>query len=1222
MLEQFKLKYRELEAKKRTELEAALDRREVHDPISLIVGAISIKAILASAAISVAVSAASYALSRAFAPKPPKQILGKLQGTLQLQNSEQGIMIPEIYGAGPAASAVAGASPTWQNLTNVTGGANGSLTKTSGADFFNNAGASHNVAVNGDAFIRVICMAGFAGAGFFNTASPTGSGSTYTGLVFGIAWNDLGTSGVVINGVLHVFGSTSAGDTLTIELRNGRFHLYRNAAEITDYGNPVPVPSFPLYLGAVIHNIGAGVSDTKVQIGGIGDPPNFAQGGIKVPAIIDYSSGIRKHVNVTTQQVGGKGFMGGQNQTTENITYDIDLGLTFAGHGPYDFLRLWANADVLIDQTATSLLLTGVYNPTTGADPDYDPELPPDPTVDYILPIDRQNRTIPYDGFGVGTGSIQGGGSGFALYAGTSTQEPDPTEEADIDAKHGIGSTPAHRGKARAMLTNFGLSRWGGIVPNMTAALQHQTLTNLDLIYSSMCERVNVKAANGDYDWSGLATIKPRGMLIAGRLYAPAEVIGSPEIQTVYNYFVTETEGQLIGFIEGAEPSVTIADTEIGWMDSDADVSDVLPEVETIIASEIGLSRQVDVKYIDLDKEWEPNTQSDNRQITEGVSTEVMEVQLALLASEARAAAQRKLYRDYVAGSIHRFTLPWTYLYLYPGYKITITRAEGFSHVMKLTSISGGLGVLECEGVAIEPAAYTQPAVGSIQLGNPPPQSIPAMTVLSLLDTPLLRDGDETNNNGIGFYACGTPRTGINQTWLGFALYRSRNSVWSLIASSNLPATIGMIVSATGLNTVDPSVWDRTGVFVVDLYGTSASLSGVTEQDIEADATKNLAVFGNMVGHFATATQVPGFPNRWSLSILLNGRRGTEDHVTDTFTGLRFVLINAAVIFVPAMVTDIDGLFSYRAVTSGQSLGDAATVDFAYTGVGLEPLTPVSLVGTRDSLGNLLIQWTRRSRLGAGMIPGSDVPLGEETEDYAVDILTSGSVLKRTMFVTNGGGRPAVLIDTSQDHPDLISGNNILASGVATEEGQGYAYQQITSPGTWVEATLSVTPTNGFTAIYLSDPSWITNPALASANGAYRQRVSFSITTLPGIRVQNAAGTLLYNSGSLGSVQRVRIRGLISGTETRYYWDYTGPGSVPFYVSSVVPTFPLVAEVQCIGQSASIENVTIGDLPQPSIIYSAEQQVTDFGSVQNPIRVRVAQISSIVGRGGYVQGDL
>lgn len=1210
MIEEYKAKYQELAAKKRAELEGALEAGKVHDPFS--------SAFLISLAISAAVSAASYVVSMAFAPKPPKQTIGKLQGSLQIQNSEQGIMIPEIYGAGPAASLVAGANPTYQNLTNTTGGANGSITKTSGANNNYNAGASHNVAVTTgqDAFIRVIRGAGFAAAGFFNTASPTGSGPNATGMIFGVAWHNAGPFYPVINGVGFEQGNTISGDTFTIEYRSGRFRLYKNSAEITTFGAAVPPATFPMYFGVIMYTTGAGVSNAKIKINAIGDPPNFAKGGVKVPAIIDWSSGIRKNVSVTEHQVGGKGFMGGQSQTTENISYDIDLGLSFA-RGELSLLRLNANADVLIDQMDTSLLLTGAYDPTVGPDADYDHELPPDARDNYAFSIDRWNNDIPFDGDGVGTGSIQGGATGFAVYSGSETQDPDPTEEADIDAKFGTGSTPAHRGKARVVLSNFDLSKWGGIVPNMTAAWEHPTLTNLSLIYASLCERVNVKTATSDYDFTGISTIQPRGMLIAGRLFSPAEVIGSPDIQTVYNYQVTEAEGQIIGWIEGAEPSVTIPDTDIGWMNSDDEVSDILPEVDTILASEIGLARQVDVKFINLDKEWEPDTQSDNRQITEGVSTEVVEVQLALLASEARTAAQRKLYRDYVAGSVHKFTLSYQYMYLYPGYKVTITRAEGFNHVLKLTSISGGLGVLECEGVAIEPAAFTQPATGSIAPGFPPNQPVPAMTVLSLLDTPLLRDGDETNNNGVGFYACGTPRTGVDQAWTGFALYRNRNGVWGLIGSSNLPGTIGTIVSAVGLSS-DTTVKDDVGVFTVDLYG-AGTLASVTTNDLLMDISKNMALFGDMVSKFTTATQVPDFPNRWTISGLLNGRRGTEGHIGDTFTGKRFVLINEAVKFIPIEVTDLNNELEYRAVTSGQSLADAATVEFVWTGGAIRPLAPVNIRGDRDAANNLLAIWTRRTRVSQGLRDLSEVPLAEERDEYRVEAY-NGSTLVRTMISVTGMSMPSVF-----EIPGGTKGSTITTSSLTPSVGR--SFQVITQAGNYIEATLNgATNTDVQAGIGIVSPAanWTDTSGGISPPSAPEYEVVLAYNGSVQVLTVYRFGVSVSTLSGVANAERVRIT--LTGSEIRFTRDWVGPGTPPFYIAPIAPTYPYHAFGHARGNgvlsNGIVQKVVMTINPQPGTVYSAAQQTQDGLTPGDPVKLRVMQLSATVGPGDYAENTI
>src|SRR5262245_22999005 len=106
MIEKLKNEIEERKAKKLAEVEAALEDGQIADPFST-------TTFLVSLAVSAALSAASYFISRAFTPKPPKLERGRLTGSLQLQNSEQGIFIPEVYGAGPTASTVAGSNPTY-----------------------------------------------------------------------------------------------------------------------------------------------------------------------------------------------------------------------------------------------------------------------------------------------------------------------------------------------------------------------------------------------------------------------------------------------------------------------------------------------------------------------------------------------------------------------------------------------------------------------------------------------------------------------------------------------------------------------------------------------------------------------------------------------------------------------------------------------------------------------------------------------------------------------------------------------------------------------------------------------------------------------------------------------------------------------------------------------------------------------------------------------------
>jgi hypothetical protein len=59
----------------------------------------------------------------------------------------------------------------------------------------------------------------------------------------------------------------------------------------------------------------------------------------------------------------------------------------------------------------------------------------------------------------------------------------------------------------------------------------------------------------------------------------------------------------------------------------------------------------------------------------------------------------------------------------------------------------------------------------------------------------------------------------------------------------------------------------------------------------------------------------------------------------------------------------------------------------------------VHLVGSRDAAGNLAINWIRRTRIPSAWSDGADVPLGEASERYEVEVL-SGTAVVRTIGTT------------------------------------------------------------------------------------------------------------------------------------------------------------------------------------------------------------------------------
>ena len=68
------------------------------------------------------------------------------------------------------------------------------------------------------------------------------------------------------------------------------------------------------------------------------------------------------------------------------------------------------------------------------------------------------------------------------------------------------------------------------------------------------------------------------------------------------------------------------------------------------------------------------------------------------------------------------------------------------------------------------------------------------------------------------------------------------------------------------------------------------------------------------------------------------------------------------------------------------------------------------------SAGDLAISWVRRTRIGGDNWDAAEVPLGEETERYEVDIL-AGATVKRTLAATS----PSVTYTAAQQTADFGS---------------------------------------------------------------------------------------------------------------------------------------------------------------------------------------------------------
>jgi hypothetical protein len=137
-------------------------------------------------------------------------------------------------------------------------------------------------------------------------------------------------------------------------------------------------------------------------------------------------------------------------------------------------------------------------------------------------------------------------------------------------------------------------------------------------------------------------------------------------------------------------------------------------------------------------------------------------------------------------------------------------------------------------------------------------------------------------------------------------------------------------------------------------------------------------------------------PRRYRLSGLLRGLGGTERLANRVApAGAWVVRLDEAIVPVASHPADLGSACLYRIGPADRDHADPAYVQIAATvgGTALMPLAPVHVRGKRTA-GGIEITWIRRTRLGGDNWELAEIPLAEERELYAVEILDGASVLR------------------------------------------------------------------------------------------------------------------------------------------------------------------------------------------------------------------------------------
>ncbi|BAT61217.1 hypothetical protein GJW-30_1_03774 [Variibacter gotjawalensis] len=406
-------------------------------------------------------------------------------------------------------------------------------------------------------------------------------------------------------------------------------------------------------------------------------------------------------------------------------------------------------------------------------------------------------------------------------------------------------------------------------------------------------------------------------------------------------------------------------------------------------AQETELPREIVLSFTDTANHYRRSSVRSSR-LAVG-STRVSSAELAIAASDAVATQRAEVWlQDTWAGREQaEFALAPSRLSVTAGDLVSLTLGDR-DQTFEVLEVRDG-EARQIKARSIYPYALDAPLAATSWHAPPPALSVGPPHVV-IADLPRLPSDGADVLQRAGVFARPWPG--------GVALWRSIDgTAFEQLAVAALPAVCGEAVDS--LPPGPFGRWDRATTFRVRLYG--GMLTSKTDSIVLGGA--NAAALqrpdgGWEVFQFANATLVG--EQTYALSGLLRGQLGTEWSARDVLPARApFLLLDEALVPLAQGAGDIGRASTLRFVAAALDHGDPSAREVKTTTgpTALQPYAPVHLRAKRDASG-VKISWVRRTRIDGDNFDIIEVPLGEESERYEVDIL-AGDVVRRTLRVTS-----------------------------------------------------------------------------------------------------------------------------------------------------------------------------------------------------------------------------
>ncbi|WP_029555118.1 glycoside hydrolase/phage tail family protein [Xanthobacter sp. 91] len=443
-----------------------------------------------------------------------------------------------------------------------------------------------------------------------------------------------------------------------------------------------------------------------------------------------------------------------------------------------------------------------------------------------------------------------------------------------------------------------------------------------------------------------------------------------------------EEDGRLVFSPRGQGTVVEVATEDLVQVEG-------TPLLAVTRAQETELPLEVTVGFVDALRDYRRATVSSRR--LAGKSRHVTQADLAVVASDAVMVRAADVWlQDLWAGrETLSFSLPLSLLALAPGDLVRLT-FDGRTRLVEIVRVE------EAEALAmtartIEPevfdVALAEEGAGHIAL--PGASGPPAVRVL---DLPALSEAEPVPLQWLAAAASPWPGT--------LAIWRSTDGAsFETLAPITASATFGTLIAPL----LPGPLWrfDRHNGMEVTLE--TSLLVSASEAEVLAGANLLVLLAEDRAPEIVAFTEAELVDaGSYRLTGLLRGLAGTEAAGAEAWpAGTCLVRLDGTLVSVASGVAALGRSFRYRVGSARDDQGAEEVTEVAATisGRALTPLSPVHVRARRTEAG-VALSFIRRTRIAGDGWEAVEVPLGEASEAYRLDIL-DGETVRRSFTLAS-----------------------------------------------------------------------------------------------------------------------------------------------------------------------------------------------------------------------------